>query len=413
MNLFEMTQAAKIASRELRNVSFEQRNAILKDFADDLLKEKEKILQANTQDYQEAKENGMKESMLDRLLLTEERIQSMALGIQDVIALEDPLHKVLEERILSSGIHLKKVSVPFGVIGILFESRPNVTADCAALCIKSGNACVLKGGKESYRSCKSIVDILKRSLQKNGISMDVIMLGEKPSHEEVERWMGDKENLDLLIPRGSKRLIQSVVDHAKVPVIETGAGVCHVFVDESADFVMAKEIVINAKTQRPSVCNAMETLLVHEAIAKDFIPYVMDALKEKKVIVYGDERSRQYDSFIKKVDEDGYYTEYGDLEMNLRVVDNIQQAIFHIETYGTHHSECIVTKDAKNVEKFFNSIDSACVYHNASTRWTDGFEFGLGAEIGISTQKLHARGPMGLKELTTYMYQLEGNGEIR
>lgn len=413
MNLLEMTQAAKIASRELRNVSFEQRNAILKDFADDLLKEKEKILQANTQDYQEAKENGMKESMLDRLLLTEERIQSMALGIQDVIALEDPLHKVLEERILSSGIHLKKVSVPFGVIGILFESRPNVTADCAALCIKSGNACVLKGGKESYRSCKSIVDILKRSLQKNGISMDVIMLGEKPSHEEVERWMGDKENLDLLIPRGSKRLIQSVVDHAKVPVIETGAGVCHVFVDESADFVMAKEIVINAKTQRPSVCNAMETLLVHEAIAKDFIPYVMDALKEKKVIVYGDERSRQYDSFIKKLDKDGYYTEYGDLEMNLKVVDNIQQAIFHIETYGTHHSECIVTKDAKNVEKFFNSIDSACVYHNASTRWTDGFEFGLGAEIGISTQKLHARGPMGLKELTTYMYQLEGNGEIR
>lgn len=413
MNLLAETKLAKIASKELRNTSLEVRNAILKDFADGLLENKEELLYANTLDYNLAKEDGMKVSMLDRLKLTEERIQAMSEGIYQVIALDDPIHQVLEERILASGVHLKKVSVPFGAIGIIFESRPNVTADCAALCIKSGNACVLKGGKESYYSCNSIVNTLKHALQKNGVSKDVVMLGDKPSHEETAEWMKDKEHLDLLIPRGSKRLIQSVVENAKVPVIETGAGVCHVFVDESADFQMANNIIINAKTQRPSVCNAMETLLVHEAIAKDFIPFIMQSLNEKNVIVYGDPESMVLDPSIKEANVESYYTEYGDLEMNLKIVKDVHEAIDHIEKYGTHHSECIVSSNEENVKLFLNEIDSACVYHNASTRWTDGFEFGLGAEIGISTQKLHARGPMGLKELTTYMYQLEGNGEVR
>jgi glutamate-5-semialdehyde dehydrogenase len=413
MNLQEMAERAKKASRSVRQLSESTRNDVLHDFAQNLLKNTSAIISENQKDLKEAEANGMSEAMLDRLTLSKERLKGIAEGIEETAALPDPLHQVLEERTLRSGIHLKKITSAIGVIGIIFESRPNVSADCSALCFKAGSACVLKGGKESYRSCKALISCMKEALKKNGVSEDAVMLAEKPSHEETDAFMEDRSSVDLLIPRGGKNLIQAVVRHARVPVIETGAGVCHVYVDATADQDMAERIILNAKCQRPSVCNAMETLLVHSSIAQSFLPRIAKALKEHGVSVYADARSRKIVPSFKEADEESYYTEYNDLIMNLKIVDSTEEAIDHIEKYGTHHSESIITEDQSQVEKFMNGIDSACVYHNASTRFTDGFEFGLGAEIGISTQKLHARGPMGLKELTTYTYHLEGKGEIR
>lgn len=413
MNLIEQARLAKIASRQLRAIDGETRNKVLLDFAKTLLASKDEILKENAADVAEARQNGMSQAMVDRLVIDDARLAAIAEGVRQVAALEDPVGKVLEERQISCGIHLKKVSVPIGVIGIIFESRPNVTADCAALCFKAGSACVLKGGKESYRSCKAITDAMKEALQENGITTDALMLGEKPSHEETEQFMACREYVDLLIPRGSKRLIRTVVEHAKIPVIETGAGVCHVYVDATADFDMADKIILNAKLSRPSVCNAMETLLVNKQIAQEYLPRITGLLKEKGVSIYADESSRAIVEGLMEATDESYHTEYNDLIMNLRIVKDVDQAIEHIETYGTHHSDAIVTNDTASRDRFMSGIDSACVYHNASTRFTDGFEFGLGAEIGISTQKLHARGPMGLNELTTYAYQLEGKGETR
>ncbi len=413
MNLIEQAKLAKIASRQLRAIDGKTRDKVLLDFAKTLLANKDEILKENAADVAEARQNGMSQAMIDRLVINDTRLAAIAEGVRQVAALEDPVGKVLEERQISCGIHLKKVSVPIGVIGIIFESRPNVTADCAALCFKAGSACVLKGGKESYRSCKAITDAMKEALQENGITTDALMLGEKPSHEETEQFMACREYVDLLIPRGSKRLIRTVVEHAKIPVIETGAGVCHVYVDATADFDMADKIILNAKLSRPSVCNAMETLLVNKQIAQEYLPRITSLLREKGVSIYADESSRAIVEGLLEATDESYHTEYNDLIMNLRIVEDVDQAIEHIETYGTHHSDAIVTNDAVSRDKFMNGIDSACVYHNASTRFTDGFEFGLGAEIGISTQKLHARGPMGLNELTTYAYQLEGKGETR
>lgn len=409
--LLEQSLAAKKASRHLRTISLEQRNAVLNTFADNLLKDTTIILRENAKDLAEATQ--LSDAFQDRLRLNEERIQAIAGGIRQVASLDDPLHIVLEDRILSSGIHLKKITVPMGVIGVIFESRPNVAADCTALCFKAGSACILKGGKESYRSCKAIVDAMKHALQDAGMDEHAVELAEKPSHEETQAFMEDRANVDLLIPRGGKNLIRTVVDHAKVPVIETGAGVCHVYVDDSADLKMAQEIVINAKCSRPSVCNAMETLLVKDTVAPSFLPSMVQALKEHNVIIHADEEARKISANLLPADETSWSTEYNDLEMNLKIVHSLSEAIDHIETYGTHHSECIVTENLEHVQAFMDGCDSACVYHNASTRFTDGFEFGLGAEIGISTQKLHARGPMGLRELTTYSYHLEGKGETR
>ena len=413
MNLIEQAKLAKIASRQLRAIDGKTRDKVLLDFAKTLLANKDEILKENAADVAEARQNGMSQAMIDRLVINDTRLAAIAEGVRQVAALEDPVGKVLEERQISCGIHLKKVSVPIGVIGIIFESRPNVTADCAALCFKAGSACVLKGGKESYRSCKAITDAMKEALQENGITTDALMLGEKPSHEETEQFMACREYVDLLIPRGSKRLIRTVVEHAKIPVIETGAGVCHVYVDATADFDMADKIILNAKLSRPSVCNAMETLLVNKQIAQEYLPRITSLLREKGVSIYADKSSRAIVEGLLEATDESYHTEYNDLIMNLRIVEDVDQAIEHIENYGTHHSDAIVTNDAVSRDKFMNGIDSACVYHNASTRFTDGFEFGLGAEIGISTQKLHARGPMGLNELTTYAYQLEGKGETR
>lgn len=410
-NLHEQSLAAKKASRSLRTVSLQQRNTILNIFADNLLKDTNTILYENAKDLAETAEHN--DAFKDRLTLNEKRIQAIADGIRQVASLNDPLHIVLEDRILSSGIHLKKITVPMGVIGVIFESRPNVAADCTALCFKAGSACILKGGKESYRSCKVIVDAMKHALQNAGIDEHVVELADRPSHEETQVFMEDRSCVDLLIPRGGKKLIQTVVDHAKVPVIETGAGVCHIYVDDSANLTMAQDIVINAKCSRPSVCNAMETLLIKDTIAPSFLPVMVQALKEHNVIIHADEEARKNLPDLLAADETSWSTEYNDLEMNLKVVHSLQEAIDHIETYGTHHSECIISENLEHVQTFMDGCDSACVYHNASTRFTDGFEFGLGAEIGISTQKLHARGPMGLRELTTYSYHLEGKGETR
>lgn len=413
MDIKDYVKQAHEASTSLRNTENALRSTILLEFADELETHTEEILSANAKDYAQAKENGMSSSLLDRLLLTKARIKAMATGVREIATLPDPLHKVLEERTLSSGVHLKKISVPIGTIGIIYEARPNVTADCAALCLKSGNACVLKGGKEAYHSSLAIISIIHSILEKHNLNKDLITLLPKISHEETQRFMECREYLDLLIPRGSRRLIQSVVNKAKVPVIETGAGICHVYVEKSADFEMAKRIIINAKCQRPSVCNAMETLLVEKDIAHAFIPRIASAMHEQDVMMYGDEIATSLSNLIQLVKEDSYDTEYGDLIMNIHVVDNTIEAISHIEKHGTHHSDAIISEDTMEVEKFMNGVDSACVYHNASTRFTDGYVFGLGGEIGISTQKLHARGPMGLQELTTYTYHLEGKGEIR
>lgn len=413
MNLKEQSALAKKASVQLRSLSAETRRGILNCFAERLTVCTDDILAANELDIAEGRAAGIREAMIDRLRLTEERIKGIAEGVRQVAALDDPLHAVLEERTIQSGIRLRKISVPIGVIGIIYESRPNVTADCAALCIMSGNACVLKGGKESYHSSCAIAEAVKYALEKYGVSKDCVMLAERVSHAETQDFMNDRDNIDLLIPRGSKRLIDAVVQNARVPVIETGAGICHTYVEASADPDMAERILINAKCSRPSVCNAMETMLVEEACADSFIPRIAKAMEEKGVTMYGDPRACAASPLIRPAEADSFDTEYNDLFLNVGVVKNVQEAIAHIEKHGTHHSDAILSEDADHVLQFMNGVDSACVYHNASTRFTDGFEFGLGAEIGISTQKLHARGPMGLRELTTYSYHLEGKGEIR
>lgn len=413
MNLNELAKQAKIASRQLRTSSNTTRSNVLKTFADYLQKNMNIILEANLIDLENAKENGIRHNMMDRLTLNKERISSIAQGINEIADLDDPLNNVLEERTIHCGIVLKKISSPMGVIGVIFESRPNVSADVSALCIKAGSSCILKGGKESYHSCKAIVDCMKRSLEDHGLSKECIQLAQNPSHQEVEAFISNRESLDLLIPRGGKKLIQSVVNNAKVPVIETGAGVCHTYIAKSADYKKAENIVINAKCQRPSVCNAMETLLVNEDFANKHLTKICASLKENGVTIYADNKSRKLVEELLEATEESYYTEYNDLVLNLKIVKDVDEAIDHIEKYGTHHSEAIITEDLQEAEYFMNHIDSSCVYHNASTRFTDGYEFGLGAEIGISTQKLHARGPMGLKELTTYTYHLYGKGETR
>ena len=415
MNLLETAAAAKAASREMRCLPAATRDAVLEDYAARLVNERDGVLSANERDCAAARSADMPAPMLERLVLDEARIAAMAEGVSQVAALPDPLGRVLEERDLASGVHLKKVSCAIGVIGVVFESRPNVAADCMALALKAGSACVLKGGKESYESCAALVDAMKRSLAACDVTADAVMLGEKPSHAETGEFMRDRSHVDLLVPRGSKRLIDAVVENAKVPVIETGAGVCHVYVDASADLDMAARIVENAKCSRPSVCNAMETLLVDAAVAPEFVPRIADVLAGAGVSpIHADGRAHALaPEATAPADEGCWGTEYDALEMNLRVVDGVAEAVEHIETWGTHHSECIVSETPAHVKAFMDGCDSACVYHNASTRFSDGFEFGLGAEIGISTQKLHARGPMGLAELTTYRYQLEGHGEIR
>ena len=410
--LTHMGMLAKEASFETAKLLSPAKNAALLNAAEALLDNSEKIIKANKEDVDNAVKNGMIAAFIDRLTLNEKRIAAMADGLRQVASLPDPIGETISMKTLPNGLVVGKRRVPMGVIGIIFESRPNVTADAFGLCLKAGSAVILRGGKEALKTNSAIVDVFRSSLKENGLPEDIVQILDDPSREKAAEMMRLNGFIDVLIPRGGAGLIRSVVENSTVPVIETGTGNCHVFVDETANLDDALKIVINAKTQRPGVCNACESLLVHKNIADIFIPTVTKALFEKKVEVRGDENFLKVDGVI-PASEDDWGTEYEDYIISARVVDGIDEAINLIRRYSTHHSECIVTENYTNAQRFLNEVDSACVYVNASTRFTDGEQFGFGAEIGISTQKLHARGPMGLNELTTTKYVIYGNGQIR
>lgn len=412
-NLQEMGQRAAATKVLLNRLTTEEKNKALLAAADALCSHSEEILAANREDMEAAQKNGMKEGLLDRLKLTDDRIRAMAEGLQQVAELPDCIGEVLEEFERPNGMHLRKVRVPMGVIGIIYEGRPNVTADAFGLCFKTGNAVILKGGSAAIHSNIAIVNALRASLEQGGIPADVLQLIADTDRSVTVEFMKLKEYVDLLIPRGSAGLIRSVVENSTIPVIETGTGNCHVYVDKAADLDMAAKIVYNAKTQRIGVCNACESLVVHQDIREAFLPKLAEILAPKKVELRGDERVREILPECTAATEEDYGTEYLDYILSLKTVDSLEEAIEHVNRYSTRHSECIVTEDREAAEIFLNEIDAACVYWNVSTRFTDGFEFGFGAEIGISTQKLHARGPMGLKELTSYKYTIQGNGQVR
>jgi len=391
-----------------------KKNSALAEISRALIENSDKIIEANQKDLTAAKENGMSVSMQDRLMLNEDRIKGIASAVDELIKLEDPIGKVDNGSVRPNGMRITKIRVPMGVIGMIYESRPNVTADAATLCLKTGNAVILRGGKEAYNSNKCICEIMRDAVKKAGFPKDIIQFVDDTTREVTTELMKCDKYLDLLIPRGGAGLIKAVTKNATVPVIETGTGNCHLYVDESADIEMAVNITDNAKTQRPSVCNAIETLLVHKNIAEKFLPAVKKKLDEHNVEIRGcAETKRILGDCVVPATEEDYATEFGDYIIAVRVVDDISQAIEHIAEYSTGHSECIVTNDLSNANKFKSEVDSACVYVNASTRFTDGGMFGFGAEIGISTQKLHARGPMGLYEITTNKYLIDGNGQVR
>lgn len=405
--------AAKKAAAELAVTSTAVKNKALLAMAHALLDRQQEILQANAEDMRQAAAKGMKASMLDRLKLTEQRIAGMAEGLEQVAALQDPVGSVVGGSRLANGMTVTKVRVPLGVIGIIYEARPNVTADAAGLCLKSGNAVILKGGSEAMQSNKIIASVLAEAAEQAGIPAGAVQFIDTSDRQAVTDLIHMNGLVDVVIPRGGAGLIKAVVMNATVPVIETGAGVCHTFVDASADVQMAMDIAYNAKVQRPSVCNAMETLLVHKDIAGRFLPPMLEKYFAAGVEIRGDERVQAFSGQVLPVTEEDWSTEYGDLRLSVRVVDSLQEAMAHIAAYGTGHSECIVTADYANAQQFQLRVDAAAVYVNASTRFTDGFEFGFGAEIGISTQKLHARGPMALPELTSTKYLIDGSGQVR
>ena len=398
---------------DLLRASSSVKNKVLIRSAENLKAKKTYILSENAKDVNAAVAAGIKGALIDRLTLSESRIDGIAEGLEQIAALDDPIGEIIGMVKRPNGLVIGKKRVPIGVIGIIYEARPNVTADVFGLCIKTGNAAILRGGKEAFNSNKAIVKILRDSLAECGLPADALQLVEDTSRESAMAMMKLNEYLDILIPRGGAGLIKSVVENSTVPVIETGVGNCHVFIDESAIPEMATKITVNAKTHRPGVCNAAESLLIHSSVAEKMIPLIGNALKEKNVEIRGDEKvCSLLDYAIPATDED-YYTEYLDLIISVKVVSSLEEAISHINRYGSKHSEAIVTEDYSNSQKFLEEIDAAAVYVNASTRFTDGFEFGFGAEIGISTQKLHARGPMGLKELTTTKYIIFGSGQVR
>ena len=409
----EKVLAAHQATVQMGILRTAQKNKALLAMADSLLEHSQGILAANQLDMDRAKASGMRESMQDRLRLTIPRIEGMAEGLRQVAALKDPIGEVIGGSRLSNGLHLTKVRVPIGVIGIIYEARPNVTADAIGLCLKSGNAVVLKGGSEALDSNRTIARILSEAAQKEGVPAGAIQLIDITDRQAVTELIRLNGLVDVVIPRGSARLIQAVVKNATVPVIETGAGVCHTFVDATADCDMARRIAFNAKVQRPSVCNAMETLLVHEKVAQEFLPAMLQEYFDAGVQIFGCEKTKAFDKRVQPASEEDWATEYGDLRLSVKIVSGLDDALAHIAHYGTRHSECIVTRDMENAKRFQAEVDAAVVYVNASTRFTDGFEFGFGAEIGISTQKLHARGPMALPELTSYKYLVNGDGQVR
>lgn len=408
-----MGARAKEASRFLMTAGSKKDDALYAVSAA-LRENADVIIKANDIDIENGKKTGLTRSLLDRLKLTKERINGMADGVKDVASLADPVGRVLDGRTLKNGLQIEKVSVPLGVIGIIFEARPNVTSDAAALCLKAGSAVILRGGKEAINSNKAIAEIMRDAIEKSGLPRDCVSLIEDTSRQSATELMQLSDYLDVLIPRGGAGLIKSVVENAKVPVIETGVGNCHIYVDKTADIDIAKKIIFNAKTSRPSVCNAIETVLVHSDIAQKALPVIKAELDKMNVEIRGCEKTREIlgDSVVPATEND-YATEFLDYILAVKVVDNIDGALAHIAKYSTGHSESIITSDYESSNKFTSCVDSAAVYVNASTRFTDGGEFGLGAEIGISTQKLHARGPMGLNELTSCKYIIRGNGQIR
>lgn len=417
MTTFELVrakaEAAHKAACALGVVSAAVKNKALLAMADALLGKTDFIIEANDRDMQAARENGMKESMQDRLRLTPERIEGMAEGLRQVAALPDPVGNVIGGQTLANGLKITKVRVPLGVIGIIYEARPNVTADAIGLCLKSGNAVVLKGGSEAMQSNMAVAGVLTEAAEAAGIPQGAIQFIDTADRAAVTALIKLNDFVDVVIPRGGAGLIKAVVQNATVPVIETGSGVCHTYVDAAADCAMARKIAFNAKVQRPSVCNAMETLLVHKDVAGKFLPQMLDEYFKAGVTVFGCQATQEFDERVQPATEEDWATEYGDLRLSVKIVESIDEALEHIAKYGTKHSECIVTEDYNAARKFQDCVDAAAVYVNASTRFTDGFEFGFGAEIGISTQKLHARGPMALPELTSYKFLINGSGQTR
>ena len=404
-------KAAK-AKYKVQRLSEEEKNQALRAVADKLLKEKGTILSENEKDLEAGRKKGMHPGLLDRLALTEDRIKGMAEGLLQIAELPDPIGELMETFERPNGLHIEKRRVPMGVIGIIYESRPNVTADAFGLCFKSGNAVILKGGSDAICSNKAITQVIRDALEECGIVKEAISLIADTDRQVTLAFMKMKQYVDLLIPRGGAGLIRSVVENSTIQVIETGTGNCHIYVDEDADLAKAVPIIINAKTQRIGVCNACESLVIHEKIREAFLPELKKALDEKKVEIRGDEKTREVIDCTPATEED-FATEYLDYILSVKTVKSVNEAIEHINRYSTRHSEAIITENSEHAGIFLKEVDAACVYVNASTRFTDGFEFGFGAEIGISTQKLHARGPMGLRELTSYKYEITGNGQIR
>ena len=411
--LEQLGNACKQASRQIMNADRNQKDALLRAIAKQLEQDMPAILKANALDVENGKANGMNAGLLDRMLLNEARMQQIIEGVYQVCALPDPIGEITDMHTTENGLQIGTMRVALGVVGMIYEARPNVTVDAAVLSLKAGNAVMLRGSKDILQSNLVIVSSMRRAAAACGFCADIITLLEDTSRETASAMMRMNEYLDVLIPRGGAGLIRSVVENSTIPVIETGTGNCHVYVDKDADVDMAVKILMNAKTQRIGVCNACESLVVHRAVRDKFLPKMAEALNTKNVELRGDESTREILPDCIPATEEDYGTEYLDYILSVKTVDSVEEAIAHINRYNTKHSECIVTENTETAEKFLNEVDAACVYVNASTRFTDGFEFGFGAEIGISTQKLHARGPMGLKELTSYKYKIHGNGQIR
>jgi glutamate-5-semialdehyde dehydrogenase len=413
LNIKKLCRKAKEASRKLAILDSQARNKALRAMAAALVDESAYIERENSKDLKKAGSMGLSDAMIDRLRLEPSRIGAMADSLVEISQLKDPVGDILETVKRPNGLIINKVRVPIGVILIIYESRPNVTSDCAGLCLKSGNAVILRGGKEAINSNMAIFKVLNNAALKSGLPEGAITLIDDPDRKIVEELLLQEGLIDLVMPRGGESLIRSVTEKSRIPVIKHYKGVCHVYVDKAADLGMAEEICFNAKVQRPGVCNAMETLLVHEAVAKRFLPGMIARYRDAGVEIRGSKEVKNIVKDIKIAAEKDWYTEYLDLILSVKIVKSVDDAISHIMKYGSYHSDTIVTEDKKAAEKFLNEVDSACVYLNASTRFTDGGQFGKGAEIGISTDKIHARGPMGLEELTSYKYIIYGNGQIR
>ncbi len=412
--VYAMGRQARTAAYALANLHADQKNVILRAMAGELRVQSRQILTANARDLEEGEKNGLTGAMLDRLRLDESRLESVAGGVEQVAELSDPVGEILDERERPNGIRIQQIRVPIGVIGIIYESRPNVTSDAAVLCLKSGNATILRGGSEAIHSNRAIAAALQEGGEKKGLPPHSIQLIPFTDRESVKEMASMDRYLDLIIPRGGKGLIETVVSLARMPVIKHYDGICHVFIDEAADLKMGRRIALDAKTQKPSVCNALETLLVHEAVAEEFLPAVAEDLEARKVELRGCPQVQAIlGGRVAAADEEDWDTEYLDYILAVKVVDSVADAVTHINRHGSQHTDCIVTSDEENAERFLREVDSACVFHNVSTRFSDGEEFGFGAEIGISTDKLHARGPMALRELTSYQYRVRGAGQVK